>query len=327
MKTTLLLALCLLPTLPTFAQPRPGRGAPKADDSSPWSGAEYVFVAKLTDVIQGPVAQSFPPIYDHTLKLTIEKSLRGGLAVGTPTTAHNSAHQQAEPTFPMGKSCLVAARNDRGTMVVTKILESSPALVDEATAACSMPLGWKLDNGKPISPWAVLGEKAWPKDFKDPAVTLVCSKTGRPAYLAGNVSFEVEKVPPTKEIQWTNPDGDGEYKITVRNETATPISIPALLSVDGKVLWEESLLITCQKKTYLCPGSKGVTGNPTPTTLEPKQSLSTTVNILRLTGPEWPQGGYRIEFQFSLGEKSQTQSLYYMSRHHDALRAAAQKIK
>ena len=33
--------------------------------------------------------------------------------------------------------------------------------------------------------------------------------------------------------------------------------------------------------------------------------------------------GYRIEFQFCLGEKSQVKSLYYMSKHHDKLRQKA----
>jgi len=49
------------------------------------------------------------------------------------------------------------------------------------------------------------------------------------------------------------------------------------------------------------------------------------VNALALKGPEWPRGGYRIEFQFCLGEQSSTQSFYYMSRHHDKLRDQAQQ--
>ena len=63
-----------------------------------------------------------------------------------------------------------------------------------------------------------------------------------------------------------------------------------------------------------------------PTTLAPHQTVSTVVNILRLKGPEWPQGGDRIEFQFCLGEKSKVRSLYYLSKHHDPLRDAAQKL-
>ena len=44
-----------------------------------------------------------------------------------------------------------------------------------------------------------------------------------------------------------------------------------------------------------------------------------------LDGPEWPRGGYRIEFTFCLGEKANTQSFYYLSKHHDAVRDRAAK--
>jgi hypothetical protein len=60
-------------------------------------------------------------------------------------------------------------------------------------------------------------------------------------------------------------------------------------------------------------------------TLKAGQSISTVVNALALEGPTWPKGGYRIEFQFCLGERSSKQSFYYMSRHHDAIRAASKK--
>jgi len=55
-----------------------------------------------------------------------------------------------------------------------------------------------------------------------------------------------------------------------------------------------------------------------------KHHRSTRGDFLRIfgafIGPTWPQGGYRIEFQFCLGEKSQTMSFYYMTRHHDPIR-------
>jgi hypothetical protein len=93
------------------------------------------------------------------------------------------------------------------------------------------------------------------------------------------------------------------------------------LLFDGeKILWRESLVILCQDRTYPIPGSRGVATKPLSTTIQPGQSVSTVVNALALQGPEWPRGGYRIEFQFCLGELSQTKSFYYMSRHHDGLR-------
>jgi hypothetical protein len=139
------------------------------------------------------------------------------------------------------------------------------------------------------------------------------------------VTLAVEHVPPVKEIQWTNPDGDGQYKVTVTNSSDQPIRIPALLTDGQRILWDESLVIICQGKAYPAPGAKGVTSPVQSAELAAGQSVSTVVNALRLDGPEWPRGGYRIEFQFCLGELSQTKSFYYMSRHHDPIRAALSK--
>ena len=137
------------------------------------------------------------------------------------------------------------------------------------------------------------------------------------------VEFTAEPVPPKVVLKYGNPDGDGEYRVTVKNVTNKPLTIPALLS-DGKApLWDESLVILCQGKRYLVPGAKGVEKKPQPTVLKPGESVSGVVNALKLQGPEWPRGGYRIEFQFCLGEKSVTKSFYYTSKHHDPLREKA----
>lgn len=124
-------------------------------------------------------------------------------------------------------------------------------------------------------------------------------------------------------IKWTNPDGDGQYEVTVTNSSDRVVDVPALLSSGDHILWAESLVILCQDRAYACPGCKGVSGEVAATRLQPGQSVSTVVNALQLDGPEWPRGGYRIEFQFCLGEKSQTESFYYMSRHHDKIREQA----
>jgi hypothetical protein len=79
-------------------------------------------------------------------------------------------------------------------------------------------------------------------------------------------------------------------------------------------------VIICQDKVYPLPSAKGVQKAPQATTLKPGEAVSTVVNVLLLNGPEWPQGGYRIEFQFGLGEKGVTKSLYFMTKHHGVLR-------
>lgn len=303
--------------------PLPGRQPGEATrKSSGWGEAECVFTGKLESVRAGPVARSMPPIYNHTLHLTVEKCLRGTLKSGEKIDCANMARQMEEPAFPVGKLCLVSASKAQGALVIQRIETASEKNVAEATLDCSMPLGWTIEGGKPVSPWAALGAKAWPASATVKG-DVTCSKTGRPALMVGRrVNFGVEPVPPKKSIQWTNPDGDGEYKITLTNITDKPVTIPALLSDGKNPLWEESLVVLCQGKTYLCPGCKGVSGKVEPVVLKPGESVSTVVNALRLKGPQWPQGGYRIEFQFCLGEKSQTKSFYYMTRHHGPIREA-----
>src|SRR5262249_35300571 len=150
----------------------------------------------------------------------------------------------------------------------------------------------------------------------------VCAVTGRPALSAGAGEVSVEMVKPKVEKKFGNPDGDGEYTVTVRNPTDKAITVPGLLS-DGKdVLWKESLVIRCQNKGYPLPGAVGVKGAVRPVELKPGEAISTVVNALALKGPEWPRGGYRIEFVFALGEKGVTKSFYYLSKHHDPIRDA-----
>ncbi len=306
---------------PGFRGPMPKKAPPK-----PWNEAELVFSATLQRVVQGPVGMSLPPMYTHTLHFTVVRVFRGSLKPGDEIACSHVARQQNRPTFPKGKLCVVAAAKSRGSLRAAIIEEATEEKLGEVAMACALPLGWKVVEGKPVSPWKALGENAWPSTSSGATSgeeSIVCSKTGRPALMAGSgVSLQVESVPPKESIKWTNPDGDGEYKITVTNTTDQPIEVPALLSQGDKILWEQSLAILSQKKAYACPGCSGFSSGTRPTKLAPGQSVSTTVNVLRLKGPTWPRGGYRIEFQFCLGEKSQTKSLYYMSRHHDKLRAA-----
>src|SRR5262249_10871722 len=101
------------------------------------------------------------------------------------------------------------------------------------------------------------------------------------------------------------------------------VTLPALLSDGTNLLWSESLVLLCQGKVYALPDAQGVQRAPKPVVLKPGEMAATVVNVLKLQGPEWPRGGYRIEFHVALGEKSVTQSFYYLSRHHDPLREKA----
>jgi len=318
------------------ARPRPmlpimpgGRKPPVVDPFKTIQGAQLVFTADLKQAQGGPVARSMPPIYTHKLILVVKDVLRGDVKPGDKLTLNHQARQIKKPTFPVGEVCLVTASTSRGRTVARFVRKADAALMKIARDAASLPLGWSKKKDKFVSPWADLGAKAWPKSAPPVPGAAVCSVTGRPALLVGaGVSLKVEKVPPAKQIKWTNPDGDGSYTITITNETDKPVTVPALLSDDKGILWDESLVILCQDKARPAPGAKGLQAAPKDTVLKPKQSVSTVVNAFGLQNVKWPRGGYRIEFQFCLGELSVTKSFYYLSRHHDAIRqAAAAKLK
>jgi RNA polymerase sigma factor (sigma-70 family) len=301
---------------------KPGRATLlKAEALERWGKTEALVIATLTQVQAGLVAQSEPPIYNHSLQFTVNKTIRGSFKKGENITAHHAIKQKFAPVFPVGKECLVALQRGRSGLQALVVQEATPAEVTQATLACSVPLGWSLVKGRLLSPWAALGKGAWPADAWGKG-RFVCAETGRPALMAGpEVEFTVRPVPPKKEVKWGNPDGDGEYRVTVKNVTDQPVTVPALLRAGDKILWDESLVILCQGKVYPVPGARGVKETTRPVVLKPGEEVSTVVNALKLEGPAWPRGGYRIEFQFALGEKSTTQSFYYLSRHHDPIRA------
>ena len=317
-----------MPGRPMPGRPGPGRKPAPKDPFTECQKAQIVFTAVLNKAQAGPVGMSYPPMYTHKLVMTVKETLRGTFKAGEEVIAHHVARQVKRPTFPVGKLCVVAAQESRGSVRVQFISAADARLLATVRDATGLPLGWSRVKGKLVSPWAAMGKKAWPAAAKAPAGKGACSVTGRPALMAGpGVSMKVEPVEPPKRIKWTNPDGDGEYRIIVTNETDKPLTVPALLS-DGKdqkqkILWNESLVIICQKTARPAPGARGVTAAPRPTVLKPGQTVSTVVNAFGLKNVKWPRGGYRIEFQFCLGELSATKSFYYMSRHHDAIRAKA----
>ncbi len=290
-----------------------------------WNQANAVVVARLDSVTEGPATMSMPPIHMNKLELTIETVLRGDMD-GKKLSIQHRYRGDPNYAYEIGKSYVLAIESVRGGSSVTRIEPADDETIKSVKLACALPMGWTATGGKAVSPWGTLGKDYWqaelPEGFKSETV---CSITGRPALPANGAHLGAESVPPAKEVKWSNPDGDGEYTVTVTNPTDKAIDVPALLTQDGKILWDDSLLILSQGKSYTMPNAKAVKGKVGFVTLKPGESVSTVVNVLSLKGPTWPRGGYRIEFTFALDNKSETKSLYYMSKHHDKLRDAAQK--
>jgi hypothetical protein len=307
----LLLMLCssgILCAVPVPGAKAPDYSALKPDSIKKWSGAEVLITGKFDKVIPGPVGLSDPPVRSYRLQLAPSKALRGSIPTDKAINAVYSIRSRDEPTFPgSDQNAIIALKSVRGNWEVVGYDAETKENLEQATLATSFPVGWTVKDGKLVSPWESISPN-------------------RPVLLVGDaLKFSVEPLPAKVPMKFGNPDGDGEFKITLTNDTDKEIEVPALLTDGKNIQWNECLLIRCQDKTYPIPGATGAIKDLKAVVLKPKESVTGTVQALALEGPMWPKGGYRIEFQFCLGEKSATKSFYYLSKHHDAIRDASQK--
>ena len=177
------------------------------------------------------------------------------------------------------------------------MVEATEENVALATTAATLPVGWLLEkDGKPVSPWAELGAKAWPKDMKwKSAVDRVCVKSGRPALRVPaepGLTLKVDQVLTEKRDGYRNPYGDGKFRITLANTTGGPVIVPALLSNNGKdILWDDSLVVMQSGKPCLFPGAGSLTADARPFELAANQRVNIEVDTLKLKGVNWPRGG------------------------------------
>jgi hypothetical protein len=294
----------------------------KPADLSKFRTAPMILTGTVEAWQQGPVGTSYPPFYTGSVTFKGVAMLRGSKPKAATFRYGIRGHQA--PAFAKGTKLLVAAQGgSRGAQILAS-LPATDANVASVKKFAALLTGWRLDNGKPVCPWASVKGWAWPKDAKLKA-DVVCSKTKRPALVANNgVTFAVEQVPPKKKIKWTNTYGDGQFKLTLKNTNPVEVSVPALLT-DGKtIFWADSLVLMHRGKPLLLPGA-GALKDLRPMTIKGGQSLSGVIDLLPLSGVSWPRGGSRVQFTFCLGDLSGTNFFYYMSRHHDKLRAQALK--
>lgn len=118
------------------------------------------------------------------------------------------------------------------------------------------------------------------------------------------------------------------FKLTVTNNSNRPVEIPALVcdSRSKKILWEESVFVITDAGNHFFPG-QGQARDVEPAVLEPHQSASVQLDTLTLHGLSWPQGGWRLNLRFCLGDKAIESSYYYFTDHHEPLRKKAEKKK
>lgn len=276
--------------------------------------AERVFTAKLDEVNVLLATRSLPPIFSMHIKVSEPKMLRG-LPPGDMKLHRNSKDQI---TIPPGSQVLIAASTAQGGefLTVTSILPLDANNLAIATKAVSIPIGWTFEGDGVLSPWAK-SKLTFPKTDKK---IETCAKTGRPAFMAGpGLELKVEQVRPKVVHEFKNPYGDGEFTLTLTNKGPQAVDVPALLTHGKDVLWPLSLVIVEEGKAFVLPNDGKVPDDVKPLHLAPNQSVSTTVNTLALKGIAWPNGGSRVQFQFCLGELSQTGFFYFFTAHHNKL--------
>jgi hypothetical protein len=303
-----------------------GLPAPAADPDplAPLATGQWVFVGKVTAAKAGPVAQSNPPIHSFTLSFEPAESLRGKAPKDVAAFRYQ-VRQQNAPTFPADQTYLVAVKAQEKNWVVAYLGPADKDAVAKAKALLALPVGWAVEGGKPVSPWAGLRVRAWPEGAAKPKGP-ECSKCGRPALLVGDaVEFTVEQVPAENPQKFKNDMyGDGKFKVTLRNTSDKDVEVPALLT-DGKtVFWADSLFVMVRDRPHLLIGA-GRAKAAQPVKLKAGESLVGTIDALLADGVEWPRGGQRVYFDFVLGEKSANNFFYYFSQLHDPMREAAQK--
>jgi hypothetical protein len=286
----------------------------------PFTSAETIFVGRIKLVEDGPlVPGSNPPIPTLAFQFGKGDVLRGTLpAQGVCLLPVRS------PKPPAFDTEAVYIAGLRGGTVVA-IIPAKKEDLERVKKLVPLPAEWTVAGGKPLSPWAVAGSRAWPKDgpaFDVPA----CAKTGRPALLCGaGVSLKAEPVPAKNPIEAkTDKQGDGTFRVALTNTTKEEGTVAGLLTDgQGGVLWTDSLLVKTGGKVFALPGGGKVTKDSRPLVLKAGEAVTIDVNTLAVAGVAWPRVGQRVTFDFLLGEKVATAFFYFFPVPHDALRDEA----
>jgi len=161
--------------------------------------------------------------------------------------------------------------------ITPHIMEATAEVRKQAETAAKLPIGWTFDGKMVVSPWsAVKGRYA-----KETPQGLACAKSGRPAFLAPKgLSLTVDRA--------KNQDTNGKfqrawrtpgvfYEISLINTTKAPITVEALRSRNGEILWDESILLINEWMPWLPIGFRGFTPSTEATVIQPAQKLTTTM--------------------------------------------------
>lgn len=229
--------------------------------------------------------------------------------------------------------CPPVKKGDKIIVALVRDIDTAPRIVavvlaDEkgtalAKSAVGVPLGWNMVDDKPVSPFAVLGDKAWSKECSIKSEP-ICSATSRPAlWCPRGLRINLDQMLIRGGNKDLNPYGDGRFKVTIQNMNKQAVDVPPLLTDGKEVLWADSLVVLCDGKPYLLPGAgKAATAGPNlkPVHLEPGRAVVTTIDLLPIPNIPWPRTQARIHFRLCLGDAAVATFFQYTPAYHDKLR-------
>ena len=245
----------------------------------------------------------------HELEFTEIKMLRGKLPPRL-TFLTRAFDPAAEPHYPKDATWLVATSTfPPSGRNIDFMAPATDRLLSLADRTLALPLGWTLDKGRPLSPWAALGDKAWPKECAGRQRASVCQNdppraAGRREHLSQPRSC------PPKCINSAIPSA------TANSRSPSPTAAPTLprcrrLSDGKRIRWEDSLVVVdvSTVANYGMPcllagaGKWGTAQALQPVVLKPNQSISTIVDVLQAKGVLFQPGGAQLLLPLLPGRK------------------------
>ncbi|MFN3198949.1 MAG: hypothetical protein ACE366_11130 [Bradymonadia bacterium] len=316
-------ALTLLAALSASAQAQrnPERVAGALEHSPPpveyvttqaMNQSDTVVVARIAKIVTHDVLESYPAQHVVALNIDVTQHIKGRHPGATEPVYLHTIFEAEIPR--VGDSVLLGINRNVQTLKLKEhnappvswsirgIAQPTKENVARATRASAEPVGWVLKDGS----------------VKAPIV-------GRRSLRVGpHVQIDVEQVAPEQDVKWSNPFGDGKFKITVTNTSKEIVTVPALLEKGGEILWDESLLYVHLGQAHAMPNAKGMPADANPARIAPGYSVSTVVDMLPIDYEGWA-GGAREQFTFAIGDASVTSFFYYQRTYHDPMRAEARQ--
>ncbi|KAL7677652.1 hypothetical protein ACOME3_003892 [Neoechinorhynchus agilis] len=265
----------------------------------PLAFTEIIFVARIVNSTCLGSTRSIPPQHMMLLSFYVLSKIRGPCEIIGGHPVNYLANEETIPTF-----------------------DSEVDYVAGVNRLNQVPIGWLHDSGTFISPFQCGSLRPKWYSAQEHSDKIKCTKTGRPVLQCPDgISLHVQQIIDTDAKDKMAPFGDGKFEISITNTLDREVTIPALLNKDGKVIWEDSLVLLDISfgRAWAFPGN-GREDNLQPTILKKGESLKTITNVLTIEGSnEWKIGGTRVYLSFCLGNVCRQNFFYYNSKAHEII--------